>query len=141
MIPQDTDFLVTCLIASIESRAILGAKFEALFRFASQNAKSHPAWPGKVMETLLKTAVDWESPEILEDLLELAHHLGCVPNVNSKALAKACEKDNYDLVLPLVERGYRLKPPMLDKTMGVMKKRNIAQLILQGGNSIERLWN
>ena len=132
---------MACLVASIESKAILGPKFETLFRFASQNAKSHPAWPENIFESLLKTAVDWESQDILEDLLELAHQSGCVPNVNSKALAKACEKDNYDLVLPLVERGYRLKPPMLDKTRGVVKKRNIAQLILQGGNSIERLCN
>ena len=126
------DFLVACLLVSIESKYILGPKFEGLFRFASHNAKSHLAWPGKVFECLLGTGIDWDSPDILEDILDLAHHSGCNPRANSEVLAKACKKDDYDLVLPLVERGYRLRPPMLDKTRNNMKKRTIAQLILQG---------
>ena len=95
----------------------------------SQNVKTQPRWPEEVFERLLEFALDWDSPEILEELLQLAHRLHCVPRANSEVLAKACEKNNYDLVKPLVERGYRFRPHMLDKTME--KKRTIAQLILR----------
>ena len=84
----------------------------------------------------MDTAVDWDSLEILEELLELAHRSRCVPRPNSGVLTKACGKDDYDLVKPLVERGYRLRPHMLAKNKSTEKKRTIAQLILQGENSI-----
>ena len=122
---------MTSLKAAIESTATLGPKFEALLQFVSQNIKAQPAWPGAVLESLLKTVIDWESPGILKELLELEHSSNCTPRPNSGVLTKACEKDDFDLVKLLVEMGYRLRTHKLDKSRRMKKKRTIAQLILQ----------
>ena len=87
-----------------------------------ENIKDEPPWPEDVFERLFIIAVDCESPEMLEELLELAYDtelddlkiqtsfLTSPPLPNSKVLAMACKKNKYALVRLLVDRGYRLKP-------------------------------
>ena len=87
-----------------------------------ENIKDEPPWAEDVFERLFIIAVDCDSPEMLEELLELAYEteleeyqiqtpfLSCRPLPNSKVLAMACKKNNYGLVRMLVDRGYRLKP-------------------------------
>ena len=136
---QDKDFLVACLAASIEGKTSLGAKFDALFQFAARNVKAEereppwPPWPEEVIERLLSMAVEWDSRQVLEELLQFSRNspslLKFVPRANSDALAKACRKNNYALVRPLVDRGYRLQPDRLDRRR--IKKRSVPLFVLK----------
>ena len=132
------DFLAACLAASIEGKTSLGAKFDALFQFVARNVKAEqeeavPPWPEEVLERLLSMAVEWDSRQILEELLQFSRNtpslLKCAPRANSEALAKACRKNNYDLVRPLVDRGYRLQPDRLVKRR--IKKRSVPLFVLK----------
>ena len=122
---DDDEFLASCLTASLDGKAQqLGEKFEALFAVAVRDVLAADADRGgrrteEVFERLFALAVDRESPDVLEELLQLAHGpqadrpeplLRRDPLPNSKILARACGRDSYALIKLLVDRGHRLKP-------------------------------
>ena len=88
-------------------------------------------------------AVDCESPEMLEELLELAYDtklddikiptpfLTCTPLPNSKVLALACKKNNYALIRLMVDRDYRLKPCKMGAS-GKDKDTRLGNVMMNG---------
>ena len=120
---DDADFLIACLTASLDVKTQLGEKFEALFAVAVENVLVADVDKGgqnieEVFEQLFIRAVDCGSPDMLDELLQLAYSpkdhpepfLRWDPLPNSQVLARACKRDEYALVKLLVDRGYRLKP-------------------------------
>ena len=79
-------------------------------------------WLEEVFEQLFMVAINYESIQMLRELLDFAFDtdsedngtntafINQRPPPNSKVLAIACKKNNYDLLRLLVDRGYRLKP-------------------------------
>jgi hypothetical protein len=115
---DDWDFLASCLAACVDSKVSLNSKFEAVLKYAVQNAVTAPAWHETVFEQLFAIAVDKEASDILKDLLELAYDgkedefqpfITLKPIPNSKIMVQACATNVYMLVKALVDRGYRLK--------------------------------
>lgn len=115
-------------------------------RFMVDNIEDDPPWAEDVFERLFIIAVDCESPEMLEELLELAYDtepddhkvqnpfLTLRPLPNSKVLAMACKKNNYALVRLLVDRGYRLKMSISGKEEKIVNgsmMQGIMQLAFQ----------
>ena len=107
------------LIAAFEGRLSLGSKFDQVFAFVEARLQEDFNWT-KVFQLLFKEAVEMESPSVLTDLLSLGHddlssrrskpRLTKSPvHPNNPALLLACKKNNYELVRPLVERGYRMR--------------------------------
>ena len=98
----------------------LGEKFEALFAVVVKDVLTRDMDRGgeraeEVFNHLFTLAVERESPEMLDELLQLAYSnqeplLRWDPLPNSDILARACKRDNYSIIKLLVDRGYRLKP-------------------------------
>ncbi len=116
---EDWKFLAACLVAAQDSRVTLEGRFEAVLKFAEDNVHTDPPWYENVFEELFIKTVELDLPEILRELLELAYDprndgtrpplLPQKPPPNSRVLARACAKNEYSLVRPLVDFGYRMK--------------------------------
>ena len=139
------------MTASLDGKRQLGEKFEALLAFVVKDVLVADMDRGgrrteEIFEQLFTHAVDGDSPDMLEELLQLAYSpqstqdgpfLRWDPLPNSKVLARACGRDNYALIKLLVDRGYRLKPYKMgncntkrDKGKKESKAKTVMRLIL-----------
>ena len=119
------------------------------------NIKDGTVWAEDVFECLFMVAVDYESPELLEELLELAHNtdlddhekntpfLPWDPQPNSQVLVMACKRNNFALVRLLVDRGYRLKPKIgnFEKEEAKTTKRLPSWALCIGSRMMQGLMN
>ena len=90
--------------------------------FVVANIHGEDNWLEEVFEELFMVAIDYDSIQMLKELLDFAFDTDSEdsgtntafiihrPRPNSEVLALACKKNNYDLLRLLVDRGYRLKP-------------------------------
>ena len=123
--------------------------FDWYISFIVINMEEENLWTKDVFEKLFMVAVDYESTEMLEELLHLAYgtdsdgdrsgnpFVSLHPHPNSKVLAMTCKKNNYSLVRLMVDRGYRLKPFKVrnlgneEKTTKARMKQWLMQFSLQ----------
>jgi hypothetical protein len=146
---EDVTFLLYCLTACLESDHLVGAKFKVVFVYVEDNVGEAP-W-ARIYDGLFVAAVDRDAPTLLAELLSMAHDgleptLPLKPQSNNVALRRACEKNSYALVKPLLDRGYRLEvtPPSVagrwrDEMMEVVSISAGSANELEGSDHIKNL--
>ena len=120
---SDEDFLAQCLLVCLEDKQIKG-KFESLFAFVEKrSAEIRVDWKA-LFARILRRCLEIECSALLEEVLSLAHDsnppkLGVnPPALNDPTFLRACEADNYEMIQPFVNRGYRLSSKLLRSQTG-----------------------
>ena len=121
LVRADDEFLTQCLVTCCLREPWNPARFALLLGqvqlVAAEGgvaATDKDAFWERTFRELLCEAVEAQKPDILWDLLDQAHcssqpRVRGRPGSNHPALLAACEKDDYELVRPLLSFGYRLR--------------------------------